>query len=83
MEFDFSEGDLEVIGFEKGHRVWEQCVTVTHQWTHTYDWRVTAWDLGWKDGAVSGIEDLLADSGQDAESRDDFCSPSTSTGLKR
>lgn len=58
--FSFTEGDLEVIGFENGHRVWEQCVEVVTQVTDSYDVTFTAWDLGYESGSLVRIESLVA-----------------------
>lgn len=38
-------GPLEVVGFEAGHRVWEQCAVITTQGSATHEFKITAWDL--------------------------------------
>jgi hypothetical protein len=58
--FSFVEGDLQPIGFEDGHRVWEQCVTVVGAEAGSEDWTVSAWDLGYASGSLVRIESLVS-----------------------
>ena len=69
--YRFVEGPLNVIGFEDGHRVWEQCVELVTEDADSYDLSVTAWDLGYEGGAVTRIEDLVSP----LESRDEMAFP--------
>ncbi len=69
--FASSEGTLQVIGFENGHRVWEQCVEYVTRVTDTYDVNFTAWDLGYSGGSLVRIESLVAPE----SSRDDMDFP--------
>lgn len=59
--FSVEEGELELVGFEEGHRVWEQCATVTNRWTGEYDYRVTAYDLGREDGEYVRMEEITGE----------------------
>ena len=69
--YSVTEGSLNVIGFEDGHRVWEQCIEVVTRLTDTYDVSVTVWDLGYEGGAITRIEDLVSPE----QSRDVMVSP--------
>ncbi|MBX2797885.1 MAG: hypothetical protein KTR31_09460 [Myxococcales bacterium] len=53
--WDLSPGELEVVGFEAGHRVWQACAEITTRYTTSYELRVSAYDLVGEDR----IEDLL------------------------
>lgn len=59
--FAFETGELRLIGFEEGHRIWEQCITVTNQLTGEYEYRVTAYDLGREDGELVRMEQLTGE----------------------
>lgn len=59
--FDFEIGELELIDFRAGRRVWEQCATVVNQWTGEYEYRVTAYDLGVEDGQLVRMEELTGE----------------------
>jgi hypothetical protein len=69
--FSFTPGPMTVIGFEDGHRVWEQCVEYVTRYTNTYDVTVTAWDLGYSGGSLVTIESLVSPE----ESHDSLVSP--------
>jgi len=58
--YRFVEGPLQVIGFDDGHRIWEQCVEIVTEEADSYALNVTAWDLGYAGGALTRIEDLVA-----------------------
>lgn len=40
-----SISDKKIVGFEAGHRVWQQCADVTTRFTKTYDFSVSIYDL--------------------------------------
>jgi hypothetical protein len=69
--YSVTEGPLTVIGFDDGHRIWEQCIEVVTRVTDTYDVDVTVWDLGYSGGGITRIEDLVAPE----QSRDEMTSP--------
>lgn len=58
--FDSEVGPMELIGFESGHRIWRQCLTVTNRFVGDYDWSVTAYDLGKRGNQTVRIEALVA-----------------------
>lgn len=58
--FSVNTGDLELIGYESGHRIWRQCTTITNRFVGNYDWTVTVYDLGKRGGATVRMEDLVA-----------------------
>lgn len=70
-EFSLTEGDIEVIGFEDGHRVWQQCTEIVTRFTDTYEFEVSAFDLGYDSGSLVRIEDLVSPE----LSRDEFSFP--------
>lgn len=59
--FDVEIGPLTLIDFEAGRRVWQQCATVTNQFTGAYEYRVTAFDLGLLDGDYVRMELLTGE----------------------
>jgi hypothetical protein len=65
-QFSLDQGTAEVVGFEDGHRVWQQCAQIATRWTASYDYTVTVWDLG----PQGRFEDVV---GQD--SRDEMTFP--------
>ncbi len=42
--FYIDQGTPEVVGFDDGHRIWEQCATIVTQYTGSYDITATVWD---------------------------------------
>ena len=69
--FSLRPGALQVIGFEDGHRIWEQCATVVTDVPGSVELRASAYDLGYAGGAVVRIESLVAPE----ESHDDLSFP--------
>lgn len=58
--FASAVGEMELVGFEGGRRIWRQCITITNRFVDEYDWQVTAYDLGKRDNATVRIESLVA-----------------------
>jgi len=63
--FDLDQGTPTVIGFEDGHRVWQQCATVTTRWTGSYEIGVTVWDLANDGGNPVRFEDIVGPDSHD------------------
>jgi len=58
-EFALNEGTPEVIGFDDGHRIWQQCTEIVTRWTTSYEFQVSVFDLGYEGGTLMRIEDLV------------------------
>jgi hypothetical protein len=52
-------GDAELIAFEDGHRVWEQCASIVTRYTDSYDISVSVFDQGMQDGELVRMEELV------------------------
>ena len=59
--FLLDQGTPEVIGFDDGHRIWQQCATIVTRWTASYDFSVTVYDLANQGGSQVHFEDLVAE----------------------
>lgn len=59
--FDMQVGPATVVGFEGGHRIWQQCATIVTRYTGGYDFEVTVYDLAWDAGALVRFEDLTGE----------------------
>lgn len=57
--FSITEYPAEVVGFDDGHRIWRQCAEIVTRWTDSYDYSVTVYDLGYDNGVLTRIEDLV------------------------
>jgi hypothetical protein len=60
-EFSLTPGDAEVIGFDDGHRIWEQCAEIVTRYTTSYDFSVTVYDQGYEGGVLTYIEDIIGE----------------------
>jgi len=54
-------GDAEVIDFDDGHRVWQQCADIVTLYVDSYDVTVTVRDLGYSGGSLMPIEDIIGE----------------------
>jgi hypothetical protein len=59
-DFALNIGALEVIDFQDGHRIWEQCAEIVTRYTDSYDYSVTIYDLGYSGGSQVRMETLVA-----------------------
>jgi hypothetical protein len=57
--FSITEYPAEIVGFDDGHRIWRQCAEIVTRWTDSYDYSVTVYDLGYDNGVLTRIEDLV------------------------
>ena len=57
--FALNLGAPEVIGFEGGHRIWQQCTEIVTRWTDSYDFQVAVYDLGYSANQLVRIENLV------------------------
>jgi hypothetical protein len=57
--FSLTPGPAEVIGYDDGHRIWQQCAEIVTRWTDSYDFSVTLYDLGYVGGVLTRIEDMV------------------------
>jgi len=69
-EFSINVGPVELVGFEEGHRIWEQCTEIVTRFTTSYDFDVTVYDLGIDAGQTVRMEDVV-----DGVSNDDLHFP--------
>lgn len=53
-------GALRVIGFDDGHRIWEQCATVVTHQAGSVSLEAAAFDLGYADGGLVRLDALVA-----------------------
>jgi hypothetical protein len=58
-EFAMNLSAPEVIGFESGHRIWQQCTEIVTRWTASYDFEVTVYDLGYSSSQLVRIENMV------------------------
>ena len=58
-EFAMNLSAPVVIGFEEGHRVWQQCTEIVTRWTASYDFEVTVYDLGYSSNQLVRIENMV------------------------
>ena len=58
-EFAMNLSPPEVVGFEAGHRIWQQCTQIVTRWTASYDFEVTVYDLGYSNNQLVRIENLV------------------------
>jgi len=58
--FDIDVGDIELVDFEDGHRVWQQCADIVTEDIADYTIEIRAYDLAYnEDGDEVRIEDLI------------------------
>jgi hypothetical protein len=58
--FDVDVGDIELVGYESGHRLWQQCAGIVTEDIADYTVEITAYDLAYdEDGNEVRIEDLI------------------------
>ena len=69
-EHSFAEGPMQLVGYDDGHRIWEQCATLVNRTSGESVVQATAWDLGLQDGRSVRMEALLAELGSGGLSRD-------------
>ena len=70
-EHSFTPGPMRVIGYDDGHRIWEQCATVVNRSSGESTVSATAFDLGLSGGRSVRMESLLAELGSGGQSRDE------------
>ena len=59
--YALNQGTAEVIDFDDGHRVWQECTEIVTRWTQSYDVTVTVSDLGYEGGSLTKIEDIIGE----------------------
>jgi len=64
--FQLDQGSPQVVGFDDGHRIWEQCATYVTQWTATYGMQVEVFDLGVQGGNLVRFEDITGEPSHDS-----------------
>lgn len=69
-EHSFRAGPMRVIGYEDGHRIWEQCATLVNRSSGASVLSATAFDLGRRGGQTVRMEALLAELSGGGQSRD-------------
>ncbi|MBX2799241.1 MAG: hypothetical protein KTR31_16320 [Myxococcales bacterium] len=52
--------DPEIVGFDDGHRIWRACAEIVTDHTASYDIEINVYDLGWKDGNLVRMEEIVA-----------------------
>ncbi len=58
--FNIKIGDIELVGYESGHRLWEQCAEIVTEDIADYQVEITAYDLAYDEwGNEVRIEDLI------------------------
>ena len=58
-EYALNPGTPEVIGFEGGHRIWQQCAEIVTRWTDSYEFQVKVYDLGYAANQLVRIENIV------------------------
>ena len=58
-------GELEVIDFDDGHRLWRQCAHIVAEEAATYLWTVVVLDVGSDGSAEAPIEELTGEPSRD------------------
>jgi len=59
-------GDLEVVDFDDGHRVWRQCAEIVANTAATYEWTVEVHDIGWEGTTPIRLEEVTGGASSDA-----------------
>lgn len=67
--WSIDEGELEIVGFEAGHRVWEVCADIVTRWTTAYEFGLAAYDLAVLEGESVRMSEVV-DSGDSSGSMD-------------